>query len=222
MTLKKVVEELRGKGVDVKFYVRKDGSIRIYEVAGKAFDVKQSRGNEFARAMLGQTLSPKKTAQLQTQRPPSFDKAVTSALRKVQRLFREQDTEERKTRVGNRKRPTVTAKQIRQRISEVGEKQALYELRETERYLKKLVEFERWKAFASVAKSILQNIQITRDDVSALCAEALAKLEDKDVENLTSEQFDIIVAEFYDVKKLATNGSEYDLSAALNNFIREL
>ena len=221
MTLKKVVEELRDKGVDVKFYVRKDGSIRIYEVAGKAFDVKQSRGNEFARAMLGQTISPRKTAQLQAQRPPTFDKAITSALRKVQRLFREQDTEERKARVGNRKRPTVTAKQIRQRISEVGEKQTLYELRETERYLKHLVEYERWKAFATMAIQTLQNIQITQDGVGNLCAEAIAKLDTKDVETLTSSQFDTIVAAFYDVTVFAA-GSEKDLADALNNFIREL
>ena len=51
MTNRQIIQALISKGVDVSYYVRKDGSIRVTRLEGEKFSPRMSKGNEAARVL---------------------------------------------------------------------------------------------------------------------------------------------------------------------------
>ena len=62
MTTRQLVNQLRNQGYNVTFYVRKDGGILITSINGERF--KGAKGNVYARSLLGEVFSERRTAQL--------------------------------------------------------------------------------------------------------------------------------------------------------------
>lgn len=100
MTLKKIVKKLKEEGHKIKFRVRKDGSIIIKKINGKAFE--GASGNAVARAMIGASLSAKQLEQRQynikkfikgKRKPKSkITKDVKKLIVKAQREWRKSKT----------------------------------------------------------------------------------------------------------------------------------
>lgn len=212
MTLKKIVEELRLKGYNVEYYTRKDGSIRIYRIDEQKFDVSRSTGNARARELLGKSISPQKQAQIQRITPPSLPKEVSRALKRVQKLLREQN----KADPLGKKKQRATAKQVRQRIEQVGEEKTIEELKVQEHILKGGIHPDRWLAFKTRAIDSLNLLSTYYPEVGSDIYNAINLLNAFDYKTLNESQFEIIVDVFYDVES-AQNVN--DLKTALSEFI---
>lgn len=63
MTNKDVVKQLRARNIKVKYYTRKDGSIRITQVGARRFNQNESKGNLYARALVGNNYTDEALAQ---------------------------------------------------------------------------------------------------------------------------------------------------------------
>ena len=138
MTLRNIVNALRSQGHRVRFVERKDGSIRVTRVDGQRFSARLSTGNKVARAMAGQTLSERRSRQLETQRKyhaakrahrvrtralPTVKIAMMKEIRKAQAKIR---------RLGGK--GTITTKNVRYIIEQYGEEEAYKRIRATVRY----------------------------------------------------------------------------------------
>ena len=104
MTTRQIIEGLIKQGHKVKFYQRKDGGVRITKIDSQSFS--GSMGNKVARAMTGEYLSERRSAQLsksymktekgkwghaKSKKPPLPDEAK-KLIRKAQRVFRKSGT----------------------------------------------------------------------------------------------------------------------------------
>lgn len=216
MKLKSVVTKLISEGADIKYYTRPDGSIRVYEINGVKYNIHGSEGNRAVRGMTGTTLSVAQTSQRAAIRPPSFSPEVNKALRATQRLFREKQ----KKTVGSRKRETVTAAQVRGRIREVGEKQALEELEQTQRYLKGLVEADRWLAFKTRVIEVMNNAALRDSENASTFNEIVEKIEHVKIDDMTADDFTQIASAFYDLTTVISNYD--DIEAVASYFITML
>ena len=134
MTLRELVNELRAQGHQIEYYNRKDGSILIRSIDG--VDYKDgAAGNKMARAMgqslnLNAELSQARKTQLKIIKPKGkrtkLPKAIEVKLKKVQKLYNKNKIPISQGR--------ITKKQIRQIVSEEGEKAAMKKLTQAQRY----------------------------------------------------------------------------------------
>lgn len=134
MTLRELVNELRAQGHQIEYYNRKDGSILIRSIDG--VDYKDgAAGNKMARAMgqslnLNAELSQARKTQLKIIKPKGkrtkLPKALEVKLKKVQKLYNKNKIPISQGR--------ITKKQIRQIVSEEGEKAAMKKLTQAQRY----------------------------------------------------------------------------------------
>lgn len=135
--LKTIVAELRDAGFDVEARIRKDGGAIIKAINGVRYT--GTSGNAAARALLGESLSPKKAEQLAritttgkraSNRLPT-DEDVQKALRRVQRKWNKAFPHARgeSPAVGR-----VTAKKTRWYMERYGKEETLRMLEERERY----------------------------------------------------------------------------------------
>ena len=134
MTIAEIIALLKDMGHEVKYKPRKDGGIRITNINGQKFS--GSTGNSLARAMTGQALSERRTAQLGTIRTPKgkwghkkrveeLDETTIKRIQKAQRLYR-------KNKVG--KTATVTRKKYRETVRLYGKEEAERRLTQAIRY----------------------------------------------------------------------------------------
>ena len=137
MTLKNIVAQLRKLGHDVTVRQRKDRGIIIKSIDGSKYS--GAAGNAVARAMVGETLSPKRQAQLAkitttgsraANRFPEDDE-VRKALKRTQRKWNKAFPHKRgeSPAVGR-----VTAKKTRWYLEKYGKAETLAMLSERERY----------------------------------------------------------------------------------------
>lgn len=150
MTLRKIVESMRAKGVKVDYYVRKDGSIRITRINGAKYSPRRSEGNIALRAMAGQSLSERKKTQQTRQlssiaakrpkkastyarrpRKTPLSKEIKAQIRRVQRLARKNATDKERY-------ATVTTKTVRGHIEAMGEEKTLRHLKRLELHFRGL------------------------------------------------------------------------------------
>lgn len=134
MTLRELVNELRAQGHQIEYYSRKDGGILIRSIDG--VDYKDgAAGNKMARAMgqslnLNAELSQARKTQLKIIKPKGkrtkLPKALEVKLKKVQKLYNKNKIPISQGR--------ITKKQIRQIVSEEGEKAAMNKLTQAQRY----------------------------------------------------------------------------------------
>ena len=68
MTIKEIIKELQSEGIDISFYKRKDGGVRITRIAGETF--RGSSGNIRAREMTGHKMSESQTLALKKLKTP--------------------------------------------------------------------------------------------------------------------------------------------------------
>lgn len=104
MTIRNVINELKNRGYNVSFYVRKDGGIRITRINGQTF--RGSSGNIQARTMVGTTLSVRRQRQLAKLETPkgkgsynkrrreALDEATIKRIQKIQRQFKKTKKED--------------------------------------------------------------------------------------------------------------------------------
>lgn len=102
MTTRKIIESLIQQGHKVKYYSRKDGGVRITKIDSQSFT--GSMGNKVARAMTGEYLSERRSAQLSKsymrtekghwgnakQRKAPLPDEAKKLIRKAQRVFRKE------------------------------------------------------------------------------------------------------------------------------------
>lgn len=101
MTIRDVINDLKKRGYNVSFYVRKDGGVRITRINGKTYT--GSAGNIEARRIVGTTLSERRARQLSKLKTPKgkgsynkrrkskLDEEVVKRIQRLQRLARKKD-----------------------------------------------------------------------------------------------------------------------------------
>lgn len=131
MTTRQLVNQLRNQGYNVTFYVRKDGGILITSINGEKF--KGAKGNVYARSLLGEVFSERRTAQL--------TKITRERVRKPRKIPVEtpEDLERFRKRVMRKWRKagltgSVSKKNLRKIIEERGFEGAKTYLEEMERH----------------------------------------------------------------------------------------
>lgn len=138
MTIRDILNILQSQNKQVSFYVRKDGGIRITRIGTQTF--RGSKGNAFARKMVGATLSEARARQLSKLKTPkgkgSYDKRRrekldTDTLKRIKRL---QSWFRRKKLSG---RPTI--KNYRYNLKNFGKEEADRLLTQVELYSKGII-----------------------------------------------------------------------------------
>lgn len=111
MTIKEIIQDLKESGIDVSFYKRKDGGIRITRIGGETF--RGSKGNIKAREMTGQRLSesqsralsnlktPKGRGSYNKRRKPKIDEKTRKTITRLQRQYRKAGKAEGKPTLRN-------------------------------------------------------------------------------------------------------------------------
>lgn len=207
MTLKNIVKTLQGKGVKVEYYTRKDGSIRITRLNGATFSPKRSTGNIAARAMLGQSLSPRKRIQQERQlagitarrpkknvtyakrpRKSPLSKEIRNAIKRVQRLAK-------KNRTGDEKYATVTTRTVRAHLEEMGEEKTLRHLSRLELHFKGLAYPE---AILALADRLMDAANKTGSPELAALAVKVRKSADLGI--IKESALQAVLAKLYDVE----------------------
>lgn len=148
MTLRNIANELINRGHSVLFRERVGGGIEIISIDGQKYRAR--KGNEVARKMLNQKLSPLMQSHLQTiRRPkgqarvklPSINVNITKELKKLQRIQRKLGVKER-----------ATIKNIRGYLKVHTEEEAITMIKETQRTYKKVA----WKGLYDIHIASLQ------------------------------------------------------------------
>lgn len=158
MTTKQVIKKLESMGHKVSFYTRKDGGVRITKIDSTSFT--GSTGNKRARAMTGEQLSLRRTAQLSSSymrtekgawghkkntKPPLPEEA-RKLLRKAQRQFRKEGV------IAG----TSSAYRFRENERLFGYDEAMRRLRQNIRYAKGL-------AYVENVESLVQTLEDMRN-----------------------------------------------------------
>ena len=134
--MKDLIIELQKLGYDVSYHVRKDGGIRITRINGVGFT--GSKGNAEARRILGVSLSPARSKQLQYIRTPkgrwgnpkrkALPDDVKKKLLSLQRKWRKKGKKK-----GDQGMPSTRG--VRYTIEHEGLEEAINKLNQNERYL---------------------------------------------------------------------------------------
>ena len=158
MTTRQLVNQLRNQGYNVTFYVRKDGGILITSINGEKF--KGAKGNVYARSLLGEVFSERRTAQL--------TKITRERVRKPRKIPVEtpEDLERFRKRVMRKWRKagltgSVSKKNLRKIIEERGFEGAKTYLEEMERHTQGKAYFG---AIEGLLARIQNDIEVIEDD----------------------------------------------------------
>lgn len=111
MTIKDIIKQLEDMGMNVSFYKRKDGGIRITRINGETF--RGSSGNKKAREVVEASLSegqiralsklttPKGKGSYNKRRKEKLDDETRDYIKRVQRLYRKAGKKEGKPTIRN-------------------------------------------------------------------------------------------------------------------------
>lgn len=140
MKVIEIINQLIKEGYNVNFFKRKDGGYQITSINGKSYRAKE--GNMRAREILGIQLKESalrqrkkaseqskeiRTARKKGKKIKKIDKELEKKIRRVQRLYRIKDIEGKPTK-----------KKVRERLKELGYKETMKALEESERYARGL------------------------------------------------------------------------------------
>ena len=101
MTIKDIIETLQQENMDISFYVRKDGGIRITKIGTQHY--RGSKGNAVARSIVGVSLSEARTRALRKLKTPKgkgsynkrrkepIDEETKKRIRKLQRIYKKRN-----------------------------------------------------------------------------------------------------------------------------------
>ena len=213
MKLRNIVNELINRGHSVLFRERKEGGIEIIQIDGQKYS--KRKGNEVARNMLGQQLTPLQKSHLanirtpkgvfgKTLRTPKLSLAIGKELRKLQRIQRKSGVKERtltKNLVGYLKVHT--------------EEEAITMLKETAKTYRKEV----WTGLYGimVARINSDNMVWNNKDMQKLAS----YLMEADANDLIINQalYDEFMAEFYDIE---SSKSQSQISSFAQNYLELL
>lgn len=165
VTLRQVVEELRGKGAKVTYRKRKDGSIVVKSINGVKY--KGREGNEMARVLTGKPLSQKQYAQRSaaSRRTNFYQNKAASKRKRVSGLNK---TQKRFISQYNRLVERINTKyQPRQEIAKIGAKQLRAAMSRGE-------SFSSWKKRA-IDQGIRRAVDLPKGESGRLERHALAK-----------------------------------------------
>ena len=138
MTIREIIQTLKQEGMQVSFYVRKDGGVRITKINGQSFT--GSKGNVFARQVVGVSLSeaqaralkklktPKGKGNYNKRRKTPIDEETRSRIKRIQALYRKR---------GYSGKPTIRG--YRWNLKTYGKKEADRLLRQSELYAQGIV-----------------------------------------------------------------------------------
>ena len=149
-TLRNIANELINRGHDIVYRNRKEGGIEIISIDGIKYSAR--KGNEKARQMLNQKLSPLLQSHLTTiRRPkgkarvklPSINVNISKELKKLQKIQRKLGVKER-----------ATIKNIRGYLQRHTEEEAITMLKEEQRTYQKTA----WSGFYNIHIASLQSL----------------------------------------------------------------
>lgn len=158
MTTRQIIKDLESQGHKIKYYQRKDGGVRITKIDSQSFS--GSMGNKVARAMTGQYLSERRSAQLskgymrtekghwghvKNRKPPLPDEAK-KLIRKAQRVFRKEGVTA----------GTSSTYRFRQNVEKFGYEEAIRRLNQNIRYAQGLAYEENVEHLANLLKTEYQ------------------------------------------------------------------
>lgn len=150
MNVKQMIEELKKMNKAVEYRKRTDGGYIITKIENMTFE--GSKGNAFAREILGITLSEAKMKQVEhnvgkfikgKKKKPTLDKEMKDELRKVQKEWRKRKV-----------KGEITAPKLKQHIKEVGKKGA-------KEYLKRMTRYGQGYAYVENVFSLAQYVYDT-------------------------------------------------------------
>ena len=182
MTTRQIIEGLKKQGHKVKYYERKDGGVRITKIDSQSFT--GSMGNKVARAMTGQYLSERRSAQLskgymktekgkwghvKNKKPPLPDEAK-KLIRKAQRVFRKEGTTA----------GTSSTYRFRQNVEKFGYEEAIRRLNQNIRYAQGLAYEENVEHLANLLRTeYMAKLHFTSEEQQKRFTELVNKIESK-------------------------------------------
>lgn len=188
MTTRQVIKQLESMGHKVSFYTRKDGGVRITKIDSTKFT--GSTGNKRARAMTGEQLSLRRTAQLSSSymrtpkgtwghkknTKPALPEEAKKLIRKAQRTFRQEGTIS----------GTSSTYRFRKNVELFGYEEAMRRLRQNIRYAKGLAYVENVEHLVNVLEDMRNKTsfssEVERERFNAMIEKIKAsKVEFKDV-----------------------------------------
>ena len=213
MTLRNIANELINRGHSVLFRERVGGGIEIISIDGQKYRAR--KGNEVARKMLNQKLSPLMQSHLTTiKRPkgqarvklPSININIMKELRKLQRIQRKLGIKER-----------TTIKNIRGHLEHHTEEETITMLQETQRTYKKEVWTGLYGKF--VAQLNQDNMEWNNKKVSELIDFLIeADANDYIINDALFEEF---INEVYNLEQLE-KAPALQISAFAENYLERL
>ena len=213
MKLRNIVNELINRGHSVLFKERKEGGIEIIQIDGQKYN--KRKGNEVARNMLGQQLSPLQKSHLTTirtpkgvavksLRTPKLPLAVGKELRKLQRIQRKTGVKER----------TLT-KNLLGYLKVHTEEEAITMLKETTKTFKKEV----WTGlYGRMAARINSDNMVWNNQAMQELASYLMEAEGNDY-IINNELYNEFMAEFYDIE---SSKSQSQISSFAQSYLEKL
>ena len=170
MNTKQMIEELKKMNKAVEYRKRTDGGYIITKIENMTFE--GSKGNAFAREILGITLSEAKMKQVEhnvgkfikgKKKKPTLDKEMKDELRKVQKEWRKRKV-----------KGEITALKLKQHLKDMGRKEA-------KRYLQRMSRYGQGYAYEENVHALSQyafDTAVGAEDKSQELAIALYKLAD--------------------------------------------
>ena len=202
MTMIDVIDMLKEMGMEVKYFKRKDGGVRVTKIGNQRFT--GSTGNKLAREMTGTALSERRTAQLKTIKTPKgqfghrkrveqLEEDIVKRIRKVQRLMRKNQI----NRTG-----IVTQRNYRYVLKHDGKEEAERRLAQAERYASGLAYVENVDALVKRLK--LDNNKLKNSDIE----EAIKIIKEKR-ETMKETQLSDLIDATYEMEKKTLNPHDF-------------
>lgn len=160
MNIKQIIDELKKLGMDVKYRKRTDGGYLIQQINNMTFT--GSKGNAYARAVLGVELSQARIEQTSfnvnkyisgQKKKATLQPELKAKLRKVQREWRKEGVQAK-----------ITAKKVKWHVKESGEKSAKDYLEKMSRYGQGYAYMENVEYLASYTEDIARGM-LNNDDL---------------------------------------------------------
>ena len=206
MTTRQLVNQLRNQGYNVTFYVRKDGGILITSINGERF--KGAKGNVYARSLLGEVFSERRTAQL--------TKITRERVKRPRKIPVEtpEDLERFRKRVMRKWRKaglkgSISKKNLRKMIEDRGFEGAKIYLEEMERHSEGRAYYGQIEALLGRISNDMDNLT-DQTDIDNL--QKAYDLIDKKRDEIKAEWVNDIFNKLYDFEHFICSSSDFYLS----------
>ena len=202
MTMIDVIDMLKDMGMEVKYFKRKDGGVRVTKIGNQRFT--GSTGNKLAREMTGTALSERRTAQLKTIKTPKgqfghrkrkeqLEEDIVKRIRKVQRKMRKNQV----NRTG-----IVTQRNYRYVLEHEGKQEAERRLAQAERYASGL-------AYVENVDSLIQRLQLDNNKLQNSDIEEAIRIIKEKRETMKESQLSDLIDTTYEMEKKTLNPHDF-------------